>query len=223
MIKKARTDSGYQLFGPMVLPGMYTLKLTVDGKSYSTPLEVRPDPRVSALDSMSVSGTNGAGAAALEEQLKLALAMRDDITRLTDIVERLRSIRKQLNERNDLLKEDPRAAALIKASKEFITKLDDLEATLHNPKAQVTYDILAQKGGAKLYSQFAWLYELIRASDGAPTQGLKEVYADQNTELKKLGTEFDHLLAQDLSQLNEQARKIELPGIIVPKETARRP
>jgi hypothetical protein len=39
--------------------------------------------------------------------------------------------------------------------------------------------------------------------------------------LKKVGAEFDHLLAQDLARLNELAKKTELPGIIAPKEAAR--
>ena len=35
------------LVGPMVLPGTYTAKLTVDGRSYSQPIKVVADPRVS--------------------------------------------------------------------------------------------------------------------------------------------------------------------------------
>jgi hypothetical protein len=31
--------------GPLVLPGTYTVRLTVDGKRYAQPLTVRPDPR----------------------------------------------------------------------------------------------------------------------------------------------------------------------------------
>jgi photosystem II stability/assembly factor-like uncharacterized protein len=34
------------LVGPMVLPGTYTVKLTVDGRSYTQPLTIVPDPRV---------------------------------------------------------------------------------------------------------------------------------------------------------------------------------
>ena len=35
------------LVGPTVLPGTYTAKLTVDGRSYTQPITVVPDPRVS--------------------------------------------------------------------------------------------------------------------------------------------------------------------------------
>ena len=34
--------------GPLALPGSYTIKLTVDGQSYSAPVTVRPDPRSTA-------------------------------------------------------------------------------------------------------------------------------------------------------------------------------
>jgi len=36
------------LVGPMVLPGAYTAKLTVNGRTYTQPIEVVPDPRVPA-------------------------------------------------------------------------------------------------------------------------------------------------------------------------------
>jgi len=41
-----------------------------------------------------------------------------------------------------------------------------VEEKLHNPKAEVTYDILAQKGGAKLYSQLATLLDWMATATG---------------------------------------------------------
>src|SRR5262249_4641064 len=45
-IKGAKIDEGNPRFGPLVNPGKYTLKLTVDGESFKRSLEVQPDPRV---------------------------------------------------------------------------------------------------------------------------------------------------------------------------------
>ena len=53
-------------------------------------------------------------------------------------------------------------ATLVKQAKELMTKLDDLESKLHNPKAKVAYDILAFQGGAKLYSQLGYLFEIVK-------------------------------------------------------------
>src|SRR6202022_1858907 len=124
---------------------------------------------------------------------------------------RLRAVKQQLVARNKLLKDDPAAEPLIKESKGLIAKLDELESRLHNPKAKVAYDILAQRGGAKLYSQLAWLFEMIKDSDAAPTQGIGEVYADQGKELIKYEDEFKELVSGDLAKLNDLAKKLEVP------------
>jgi photosystem II stability/assembly factor-like uncharacterized protein len=204
MIEKARTDAGVPRIGPLVNPGTYTLKLTVEGKALTQPLIVQPDPRLKLAETD------------LDEQHRFILAVRDDITRLTRAVRQLRSIRQQLKNRNELLKDDARAEALVKSSKALMDKLDGLEGKLHNPKAEVSYDILAQRGGAKLYSQVAWLYELVKDSDGVPTQGMREVYGERAAELKKYEAELKALVDGDLAKLNEEAKKLDVPGILVP-------
>jgi photosystem II stability/assembly factor-like uncharacterized protein len=217
-IKKAKADQGQPKVGPMVTPGVYTLKLTVEGKAYTSPLEVKRDPRLTGPNGAPLVHNNGARTdpAGLEEQLKLALKVRDDISRLSSVVERLRTVRKQLADRNELLKDNTTTAELVKVSKALVAKLDALEEKLHNPKAQVSYDILAMKGGAKLYSQLTWLYNLLLDSDGAPTQGVKEVYAEQAGELRQLEKEFDLLVTSELARLNQDAKKLDVPGVVVP-------
>jgi hypothetical protein len=180
------------------------LKLTVEGQTRTATVDVLPDPRFKPADE-------------LAEQVKFALQIRDDVSKLAGIVNRLRAVAKQLKDRNDLLKGDESAEPLVKASTEFLKKLDALEEKLHNPKAKVPYDILAQKGGAQLYSQLAWLYELLKDSDGTPGQGLREVYADQAELLKKYEVEWQDLTKKDLAALNEQATKLGIPGVFVPK------
>src|SRR6202035_4434057 len=102
----------------------------------------------------------------------------------------------------------------LKAGKALAAKLDELEGKLHNPKAKVSYDILAQKGGAQLYSQLAWLFELIKDGDGKPTQGLLAVHAEQSSLLKKYVSAWQALVKEDVARLNALARKLDLPGVI---------
>ena len=103
-IRAAKVDSGDPAEGPMVLPGTYTLRLTVGGESLTTPVEVRLDPRVS------VSGAD------LEEQLALSLALRDDLTRLSGIVHDLRSVREQVKARAASLQGVAAAAPVAEAA-----------------------------------------------------------------------------------------------------------
>src|SRR5262249_72869 len=153
----------------------------------------------------------------LAEQHKFALEMRDDINRITGAVKQLRTVHKQLTERMELLKDEKSMKPLIDAGKKLLGKLDALESKFHNPKAKTVYDILAQKGGAKLYSQLTSLYSFTLASDGAPTQGMKEVSADLRKELAGLVAEWETLLKGDVAKFNDQAKKLDVPGLWLPK------
>jgi photosystem II stability/assembly factor-like uncharacterized protein len=204
MIQGGILDNGYPLIGPTAIPGTYTLKLTVDGKTETAQLRLLPDPRSAVTQEE------------LAEQLRFSLGVRDAITRLTRTGEQLRSVRRQLQARNDLLKKDPRAADLIKASEALLKKVDDVEARVHNPAAEVSYDVLAMKGGAKLYSRLSPLFDFTKGGDGAPTQGAKDVFAAQMQELDALDAEWKAIVAGDLPALNEQARKLDLPVVYVP-------
>jgi photosystem II stability/assembly factor-like uncharacterized protein len=201
-IKGGKLDSGDPGIGPLVLPGTYTARLTVGGKSADTKITVQPDPRVS------VSRTD------LEAQLKLALQIRDDISRLTDMVDSLRSIRRQLQDRLETLKGDKAAADLVKGSTALVEKLDALENRLHNPTAEIVYDILAMKGGTRLYSRMAPLLAWVEGGSGAPTDGMREVYAEQAKELAGYASQFDGLVSVDLAGLNKQAAALGI-GFVV--------
>jgi photosystem II stability/assembly factor-like uncharacterized protein len=190
--------------GPTVLPGTYTLKLTADGKTLTQTIAVQPDPR------------SKVPASEREEQLKAALALRDDVARLARMVNQIRSLRQQITARNELLKDNTKAEPLRKLGKEVVEKLDSLEGRLHNPKARIPYDLLAQKGGAKLYSQLNNLYYQAIGSEGTPTQGLQEVYADYRQELHGLEGEFKNLTTGELARLNDLAKSLDLAGFLVP-------
>ncbi len=202
LIENGKLDFGGPVFGPMAIPGSYTVRLNVGGKQLTGKLNVLPDPRVQLSD------------ADYKAQLATALAIRDDVTRLTLLVRQLRSVRQQLKVRNDLLKNDAKASQLVKDSEAMIKKLDALEEQIHNPKAEVVYDILAFKGGAKLYSRIAFLHDVTADGDGAPTQGIREVYAEQKKELDGYEAEMKKLLG-DLAALNASAKKLDLPHVII--------
>lgn len=204
IIRKAKIDGGNPKEGPLVKPGRYTVKLTVDGKSHTQPVVVEPDPRVPVV------------ATEMNERFRMAMALRDDITNLSRMVEQIRAIRSQLTSQIELLKDQSTAEPLRKTAKELILKLNGLEERMHNPKAEVSYDILAQKGGAQLYSQLSALYEWVKESDDAPTQGIREVYDEHRRTLREREQEFKKLL-DELGKLNATAKKLEIPKVIVPE------
>jgi hypothetical protein len=81
----------------------------------------------------------------------------------------------------------------------------------------VTYDILAQRGGAKLYSQLAWLLEALKEGDGPPSQGVKEQYEKQSELFAKSEKKWEQLLDRDVAKVNQTAKTLNVPGLIVPQ------
>jgi len=195
-IKGAKIDAGDPGTGPLVLPGRYTLRLRVGGESLTTPLEVRLDPRVSVARGD------------LEAQLAMALALRDDLTRIAASVHALRAVREQVAARLSTVRGQSGREPLVLLADALVAKCDALEARLHNPKAEVAYDILAMPGGAQLYSRLGPLYSWASEGDGPPTQGMREVYAELRRELDGLVAEWAAIVESDLAVLNQKAREL---------------
>jgi len=81
----------------------------------------------------------------------------------------------------------------------------------------VSYDILAMRGGAKLYSQLVWLYGQVIDGDGAPTQGMRELMAELDKEQIQLTAEFTKVVTEEMAKLNALGKKLDLPVIWLPK------
>jgi len=205
-IKSGKIDTGDPLIGPIAVPGPYTVRLTADGKTETTPLRIVPDPRGDA------SQTD------LEAQLANALRVRDDVSRLTSLVNNLRSVKEQLRARAKALeprKSEPGVIDLLKNSDDIIRKADVLEDKLHNPTAEVVYDILAMRGGTRLYSRLIPLQAWAIDAEGPPTSGMSQVLQAQEKELSDLETETRNFIEEEVGTLNAAAAKLGLSFVIL--------
>jgi hypothetical protein len=144
--------------------------------------------------------------------------VRDDISRLTDLVNQIRSVRDQLKARNSALdsrKSDTGIAELIKSSDAAIKKADALEDKLHNPTAEVVYDILAMRGGTRLYSRLSPLQMWSIEAAGAPTAGMTQVLGEQEKELAALETETKQFVSSDVVSINQRASQLGLAYVVL--------
>jgi hypothetical protein len=108
------------------------------------------------------------------------------------------------------------AGPLVDAADALVARCDALEEKLHNPKAEVAYDILAMPGGARLYSRLAPLYSWAHDGDGKPTQGMREVHAELRKELGALCAEWKAVLETDIPAFNAKARDLAPDAVILP-------
>jgi len=164
---------------------------------------VRPDPRLAVP------------LPEIGEQVTFARKVQAQITRLANLVAQIRSVREQVALRSAALLTSARAADWTKAAKDLVSKCDALEEKIHQPKAEVEYDILAK--GAKLYSRLSPLLDFVADGSGAPTKGERDVFNDQVRELDGLEGEWKALVAGDLAALGQKGRELNLGDIVVPE------
>ena len=196
-------DIGSPRYGPLALPGTYTVRLLTGGRTYTQELEVTADPRVE-LDLPAVT-----------EHLSFQLEIRDQMSEIARMVETIRSVRDQIQARARLLADNPDAVDLLEKGHDLVAQLDAIEETLHNPRAEVSYDILAGRhGGAQLYSRLSWLFEATRDHERVPTQGMREVGAEMAAELAEQRSALEEILTGGLEGLETLTREKGLAAII---------
>jgi photosystem II stability/assembly factor-like uncharacterized protein len=198
----ASINSDWEPKGPWVLPGNYTLKLTVAGKSYSAPVEVRLDPRVktSAVD--------------LHKQLDLALKIRDAVSRDHQTVNQIRSLREQLKGLEKRLKEQKKGDDVLKAADAFDKKMTAVEEELFQTKVTSTEGNLNYPD--KLDQQLISLGSGVVDSDSAPNEAALSRFSDLSGQLDALMASWHEIETRDLPALNETIRKANIPVIMLP-------
>lgn len=200
MIPGGILDAGYPRFGPVALPGRYQLRLRVGEAVLEGSLDLVADPR------------SRVSMPELRSQLDFALKVRDAVSRLTRNVLQVQSIRSQLQERLALPGVEKASPAVVESAQTLISRLDTLESKFHNPRAQVLYDVLAQQGGAQLYSRLAPLLMWAVSGTNSPPQGLSEMFSAQARELERLQSDLGELV-RDITAWNRQAGAAGIPVI----------
>lgn len=104
--------------GPIVTPGQYTVRLTVDGQTFAQPLSVLKDPRAPGSD------------ADIEATVKLQLRIRDDINKVSDMVNQLEWARRQLGVVGQMLHSQKKEGELPKSVESMGQKMLSIESLL---------------------------------------------------------------------------------------------
>ena len=202
-LENAKVDLGDPTMGPLALPGTYRLRLTAGGQTEDGTLTVLADPR------------SRVPAADLKAQLDFALQLRGELDRVVADIGELRDIQAQTGDLAQRLAGSARASGVGVAAKRVADAAAALEARFHNPKAEVVYDILAQRGGTQLHSNLIFLYITAIYGDGAPTQGVREVDAELQAKLAELEGKLAELKSGDLAELDRETRALNLPRVIL--------
>jgi len=175
-------------FGPRVLPGTYTVKMTKDKEVYSTPLVIVADARTKHT------------AADRQAQFDLAMKLTGVLADMTFAVERMNGVRLALDER----------AAKLPAKDALAPRLRAASATADSLRKKI---VATKEGGMitgeeRLRENLTDLYGNVVFYDGRPSQTQVERTEAIARELADVIKDFDAWAAKQLDGLNSAlARK----------------
>jgi hypothetical protein len=189
-----------------VAPGRFTVKLTVDGRTSTQPLEVLKDPKIAASQ------------ADLDLSVKLQLRLRDNISAAADMVNTIEVMRKQLEDVSKAYRGDASKAALVKQVAEMDKKLFDVESRLLEP-AQMTSDDKYFQQAYRVYMNLIWLNgevgpgagDVAGGADFPPTDTSVGLVETIEKDLNAARAEYKILLERDVSAFNRAVGTAMLP------------
>ncbi|HEX5422727.1 MAG TPA: hypothetical protein VFW94_04210 [Candidatus Acidoferrales bacterium] len=188
--------------GIMALPGQYTVKLTVEGHTYTQPLTVVNDPR------------SKTSAIALAAEYKLATTLMDAMARDHQAVNQILQVRAQLKQLRQRLADDAGAKQILSAIDSLDQKADSIENVLYQPNAKTNEELL--NFPTELNSNIAYLEDEVDFGDGTPTEQFQQMAREYLRELQQQIGKWHELQKNDLAALNRQIEQKQIPVIYPP-------
>ncbi len=190
---------GGNIDGPVALPGGYQVKLTVLGKSYTAPLEITADPRLSVTQ------------ADLNKQFDLLMKLRSQTTATDDTIIQIRSIRDQIDAVNKHVGNDAQSKPILDAGKSLNKKLTDVEEVLIQTKAKSGQDVL--NFPVRLNNHFVALSGVVGSASTAPTQQSYEVYDMLSKQLDEQLAKWNAIVVTDIPAYNNLVKQQDVPAL----------
>ena len=183
--------------GPLVAPGKYTVKLTVDGVATQQPLQILIDPHS--------PGTQ----ASIDATVQMQLRIRDDVNQTSDIVNQIEWMRKQLTDIQSTFNDGQRAKLLGSATS-LDQKMQDVEYQLLS-KALAASDDKIYSSAYKVYFDLLWLNgeigsgagDVAGGGDYGPTATAPVLLAEIEKDLARGKADFQALMAGPLPRFNQ--------------------
>ncbi len=187
--------------GPVAIPGSYTVRLTVDGKTQTQTFNILRDPRLKTTPEQYSS------------QLALALQIRDKLSQTNQAVIDIRETKKQLGEYVTLWKDNPAAKKIVDTAKELTEKLTAVESELYQVKNQASEDPLNYP--IKLNNRLAALSGVVQQNDAGPTKQTNMVYEEVASEVNVQLNVARKLLTDDVAAFNKLVKDANIPAVSV--------
>jgi hypothetical protein len=197
--------------GPLAAPGAYSVRLTVDGQTFSTPLVVKKDPKSAGTE------------ADVQKSVKMWLDVYDEINATVSMINGIELVRKQIEDLPAYVKGRADAKAILDAARALEEKLLGVEDELF-PRYLAASDTKTYPEDQKLYLKLVWFAgeigdgagDVAGNPDFAPTDQSVEVHGLLKQRLAAVQTAFDQVMSAAVPAFNNVLKEKNLLTVIVP-------
>lgn len=194
--------------GPLVAPGKYTVRLIAGSQTLTEPLVILRDPHAPGSD------------ADIEASVKALLRIRDDISRTSEMVNRIEWVRKQLQDTAAMLnseiadaksedKSSAKQSEMLKSVQDMDKKMQDVEYTLI-ARVEANSDDKYYVSAYKVYLNLTWLNaeigtgggDVAGGADFAPTDTDMSLLAADEKDLAAASEKYHELMDKEFPAFN---------------------
>lgn len=194
---------GGMLSGPVAVPGIYKVKLSVGEESMTQTWEWKKDPRIETSQED------------FQKQFDFLLKIRDKVTEVNRAINMLRDVKKQIDDLVKHVRGHDKSKEIIEAARKLKKKLIPVEDELIQSKSKSGQDPL--NFPIKLDNKIAALASVVASADARPTDQsyelFKELSAKADAQLEKL----KNIVDKDLPDFNNLVDKAGIPAIFIKK------
>ena len=199
------TEQMLLVTGPLAPPGTYHVRLEVGGQSQTEQFEIIKDPRVATTQDDFTA------------QFDLFIKIRDKLSETHDAINRLRSIRAQVNGWVDRAASGSSAETVSGAAGALKEKLSDIEQHLIQVNYKGERDRL--NFPVQLNRKLGELTNVVASADFAPTKQAHDVFVDLSARIDVQLRALQEVEDQDLGRFINLVHEMEIPAIVPSSKT----
>jgi photosystem II stability/assembly factor-like uncharacterized protein len=187
---------GARTMAPVVPPGRYTVRLTADGKTETTQVEVQRNPWITDVTD-----------ADLMAQYEFGLRIRDKVDEANSAVIAIRRAKAQLEERLEQTDD----ARLKQAAERLVANASAVEGNVYQVRNRSNQDPL--NFPIRVNNRLANLLSMSEHGDGRPGNNMEEIFQIMVDELRGYTDRLDEVWATDLSAVNRELQRLGLEPV----------
>lgn len=187
--------------GPQVLPGLYTVRLTIGENSFEKPLRVRMDPSIEfSLEEM-------------QTQLRLSFQLRDMKSLVNDALRALDSVRSQLLERKKITagRETDFPEEVPSTLDTGLRRIQEIQDLLSKPEGRPFWS-----EGPRLIDRLGSLFSSIDGVNAPPTPAQHKYFDELTAEFESAVTDVNAFLGAAVEEINRIFASSQIPALLAP-------